>query len=60
MAPKVKSSSTSSGSIEGQCMKCKKKQTMNSPKLTKKNGRCFYKGTCPVCGTKMSRITSCK
>tara|TARA_B100001142_G_C14317253_1_gene648947 strand:+ start:1071 stop:1199 length:129 start_codon:yes stop_codon:yes gene_type:complete len=38
-------------------MKCKGKQTMNSPQeITMKNGRPATQGVCPVCGTKMFKI----
>lgn len=41
----------------GYCVKCKKKAEMVDPVLgTTKNGREIWKGTCPVCGTKMSRL----
>lgn len=54
------SKSKSTETVEGRCMKCKKQQKMVSPKLVKKGKGCFMMGTCSVCGTKMSRITSCK
>ncbi len=39
------------------CMKCRTKREMKNPeKVTLKNGRPATKGTCPNCGTKMSRI----
>ncbi len=39
------------------CMKCRTKREMRNPeKVTLKNGRPATKGTCPNCGTKMSRI----
>jgi hypothetical protein len=38
-------------------MKCRTKREMKNPeKVTLKNGRPATKGTCPNCGTKMSRI----
>ncbi|MBL7100654.1 MAG: hypothetical protein ISS23_01725 [Nanoarchaeota archaeon] len=44
-------------SIEGYCMKCKKKQVMKDPKNTPlKNGRDAVSGTCAVCGTKLFKI----
>ena len=42
---------------EGYCVKCKKKQEMTGAKrVTLKNGKPAWKGTCPKCGTKMFRI----
>ena len=42
---------------EAYCVKCKKKQKMNSPKeCTLKNGRKAMKGKCPKCNTTMCRI----
>ncbi|MDP6100985.1 MAG: DUF5679 domain-containing protein [Dehalococcoidia bacterium] len=39
------------------CMKCRAKREMKNPeKVTLKNGRPATRGTCPNCGTKMSRI----
>ena len=39
------------------CMKCRTKREMKNPeKVTLKNGRPATRGTCPNCGTKMSRI----
>ncbi|MDP6511280.1 MAG: DUF5679 domain-containing protein [Dehalococcoidia bacterium] len=39
------------------CMKCRTKREMKNPeKITLKNGRPATRGTCPNCGTKMSRI----
>jgi hypothetical protein len=38
-------------------MKCRTKREMKNPeKVTLRNGRPATKGTCPNCGTKMSRI----
>ncbi|HEY8765681.1 MAG TPA: DUF5679 domain-containing protein [Dehalococcoidia bacterium] len=43
--------------MEGYCLKCRTKREMNSPtKVTLKNGRPATQGTCPVCGTKITRI----
>jgi transcription initiation factor IIE alpha subunit len=37
------------------CVKCKTKRTMQDPQvLTNEKGRRMAKGTCPVCGTKMT------
>ncbi len=42
---------------QGYCMKCRTKREMKNPeKVTLKNGRPATRGTCPNCGTKMSRI----
>ena len=39
------------------CMKCRTKREMKNPeKVILKNGRPATRGTCPNCGTKMSRI----
>lgn len=47
--------------VEAYCVKCKAKQIMKDPKeITMKNGRPATSGVCPVCGTKMFRIGSCK
>ena len=44
--------------MEGYCVKCKKKQEIKDAKeVTMKNGKKAMKGTCPVCGTGMFRIT---
>lgn len=51
--------STQSGvsTVEAQCMKCRQIRPMKDPQQsTMKNDRPFIKGTCQVCGTKMSRI----
>jgi hypothetical protein len=43
--------------MEGYCLKCRTKRQMNNPtKVTLKNGRPATQGTCPVCGTKITRI----
>ena len=45
--------------MQAYCVKCKQKREMKNPtKFRMKNGRTAYKGTCPVCGTKMFRIGS--
>jgi hypothetical protein len=47
--------------VKGYCVKCKKKQTMESAKEVKlKNGRPAVSGVCPKCGTKMFRIGAMK
>jgi len=39
------------------CMKCKQQREMLNPKEFKmQNGRKMLKGTCKVCGTKMSKF----
>ncbi len=44
--------------MEGYCVKCKKKQEIKDAKeITMKNGKKAMKGSCPVCGTGMFRIT---
>lgn len=44
--------------MEGYCVKCKKKQEIKDAKeVTLKNGKKAMKGSCPVCGTGMFRIT---
>ena len=45
----------------GYCVKCKKKQKIQSPKVVAMKGKGKTKrraatGTCPACGTKMFRI----
>lgn len=43
--------------MEGYCLKCRTKREMqNEQKVTLKNGRPATQGTCPVCGTKITRI----
>jgi hypothetical protein len=43
--------------MEAYCMKCRTKREIKSPqKVTLKNGRPATQGTCPVCGTKLTRI----
>ena len=43
--------------MEGYCLKCRTKREIRNPvPVTFKNGRPATKGTCPVCGTKMTRI----
>jgi hypothetical protein len=43
--------------MEGYCLKCRtKRQIQNATKVTLKNGRPATQGTCPVCGTKITRI----
>jgi RNase P subunit RPR2 len=43
--------------MEGYCLKCRtKREIQNEQKVTLKNGRPATQGTCPVCGTKITRI----
>ncbi len=44
-------------SNEGYCMKCKdKKGIKDAQRVELKNGRPAMQGTCPDCGTKMTRF----
>ena len=53
-----KSSSPSSGSVMGYCVKCKAKQQMQGAKRvqTKRKNKFAMTGKCPKCGTKMYRF----
>lgn len=43
--------------MEGYCLKCRtKREIKNATKVTLKNGRPATQGTCPVCGTKITKI----
>ncbi len=43
--------------MEGYCVKCKQKRTMNDEKkITMKNGKPATQGICSTCGPKMFRI----
>jgi hypothetical protein len=43
--------------IEAYCVKCRDKRLIGDPKrLMLANGRPAYQGSCPVCGTKVTRI----
>lgn len=45
--------------MEGYCLKCRTKREIKSAtKVTLKNGRPATQGTCPVCGTKITKIGS--
>ncbi|OGO72594.1 MAG: hypothetical protein A2Z49_01500 [Chloroflexi bacterium RBG_19FT_COMBO_56_12] len=47
--------------FEGYCVKCRKKQKVkNGTEKTASNGRKMAQGTCPVCGTKVTRFLSNK
>lgn len=39
----------------GYCVKCREKRDFTG-EVSETNGRRMAKGTCPVCGTKMTRI----
>ena len=57
MGPKKAPAAPASEDCIGYCVKCKKKQTMNScKKATSSNGRNMMKGECKVCGTKMNKF----
>lgn len=42
-------------SYNGYCVKCREKRDFTG-EIAESNGRRMAKGTCPVCGTKMTRI----
>ncbi len=43
--------------MQAYCFKCRAKRDIKNPKkVTLKNGKPATQGTCPVCGTKVSRI----
>lgn len=45
--------------FEAYCMKCKKMVEIQNPKIiTRKNGRKAVEGTCPYCGSKVSKFIS--
>jgi len=47
--------------FEGYCVKCRKKRTVKEGKVGKTaKGRPMAKGTCPVCGTTVTRFLSDK
>jgi len=41
---------------EAYCMKCRTKREFTGQLVTLKNGRPALQGTCPVCGTKLTKI----
>jgi hypothetical protein len=43
---------------EAYCMKCREKRMFDGQIVELKNGRPAAQGTCPVCGTKLTRILS--
>lgn len=47
--------------FEGYCVKCRKKQQIQGGKVEKTaKGRPMARGTCPECGTKVTRFLSSK
>ncbi len=43
--------------FEGYCVKCRTKRSIKNATVEKtSNGRSIAKGTCPVCGTKVTRF----
>lgn len=47
--------------FEGYCIKCKTKRTITGGRIeTTAKGRRMAKGTCSVCGTKVTRFMSSK
>lgn len=47
--------------FEAYCVKCRKKQPVNNGTVKElENGRRMAQGTCPVCGTKVTRFLSSK
>ncbi|MEX2552001.1 MAG: DUF5679 domain-containing protein [Actinomycetota bacterium] len=41
---------------EGYCVKCRTKRTFEGEKKSLPNGRMAAQGTCPECGTKVTRM----
>ena len=51
------STTSSSGSCLGYCVKCRCKRNMTKSKRVKtRNNRFMMKGICPNCGTKMNKF----
>jgi len=47
--------------FEGYCVKCREKRPIKEAVISKTaKGRPIAKGTCPVCGTKVTRFLSAK
>lgn len=45
--------------FEGYCVKCREKRQVKSGEVTRtEKGRPMAQGTCPVCGTKVTRFLS--
>lgn len=43
--------------FEGYCVKCREKRTITNGRVeTNEKGRRMAKGTCPVCGTNVTRF----
>ena len=43
--------------MDAYCVKCKEKREIKEPKqIEMKNGKPAVQGTCPVCGTKVTKI----
>lgn len=43
--------------FEGYCVKCREKRTIKNGRVEKsESGRRMAKGTCPVCGTNVTRF----
>lgn len=43
--------------VEGYCVKCREKREIkDAEKVKMDNGRTAMKGSCPVCGTKITRF----
>ena len=56
-APETISSKDGEQSLEGYCLKDKRKVEMKDPQpITMKNGKPATVGTCPNCGTKIYKI----
>jgi hypothetical protein len=54
---RYESGSRKGAAMEAYCMKCRTKREMRNPQqVTLKNGRPATQGSCPVCGTKLTRI----
>ena len=47
---------SSMASYEGYCVKCREKRTFEGEKKELPNGRYAAQGTCPICGTKITRM----
>jgi hypothetical protein len=56
---KKKKKSDMTDSMTGYCLRCKKKQDIENPKINvTKNNRHMIKGTCPDCDTTICRFIS--
>ncbi|GAB2732233.1 hypothetical protein GCM10027174_00930 [Salinifilum aidingensis] len=53
--PETKEGGPVAETYNGYCVKCREKRDF-SGEVEETNGRRMAKGTCPVCGTKMTRI----